>query len=122
MKPRYAAIALLAVLAAGPARAEGDATRGQELFEATCTGCHSLDQSRIGPMLGTVYGRTAGMVEGFNYTPAVRDSGVVWTEETLEPWLTNPRDFIAGTRMPLRVSDAQKRADIIAFLKSLSGQ
>jgi cytochrome c len=98
----------------------GDATKGQELWESRCTGCHSLDQNRVGPKHRGVFGRTAGTAEGFSYSPAVKDSGVVWDETTLDTWLTNPQAFIPGARMAFRVSTAEDRAHIIAYLKSLT--
>lgn len=99
----------------------GDAARGQTLWEAKCTGCHSLDANRVGPRHRGVYGRPAGSLKDFNYSKALKTSGVVWKDETLDRWLTNPMAFIPGNRMGFRVTDAQQRADIIAFLKRESG-
>lgn len=98
----------------------GDATKGQTLWESRCTGCHSLDQNRVGPKHRGVYGRTAGTAEGFTYSQGVKNSGVVWNEASLDTWLTNPQEFIPGARMAFRVSTEPDRADIIAYLKSLS--
>ena len=100
-----------------PARA-GDAERGRELYEARCTGCHSIEANRVGPMHRGVFGRKAGSVAGFAYSPAVRSSGIIWRDETLDRWLTNPQDVIPGQRMNFTVDLGQDRADIIAFLKS----
>ena len=55
----------------------------------------------------------------FNYSKAVKSSGVVWTEETIDKWLTNPQAFIPGQRMNFKVADPADRADLIAYLKSL---
>lgn len=109
------------IVAASAARA-GDAVRGAELYDSRCTGCHSLDANRVGPMHRGVYGRKAGSVGDFEYSPAVRGSAVVWAESTLDKWLSNPQDLIAGTRMNFRVATAEDRADIIAFLKKESGK
>jgi cytochrome c len=115
--------ALIAVIVvASAARAEGDAARGAELYDSRCTGCHSLDANRVGPMHRGVYGRKAGSVGDFNYSPAVKKSSVVWADDTLNKWLTNPQDVIPGQRMNFRVNTAQDRADIIAFLKKESGK
>jgi cytochrome c len=115
--------ALIAVIVvASAARAEGDAARGAELYDSRCTGCHSLDANRVGPMHRGVYGRKAGSVGNFSYSPAVKNSSVVWAEDTLNKWLTNPQDVIPGQRMNFRVNTAQDRADIIAFLKKESGK
>src|SRR5262245_22243155 len=91
--------ALIAILvAASAARAEGDAARGADLYDSRCTGCHSLDANRVGPMHRGVYGRKAGSVAAFNYSPAVKNSSVVWADDTLNKWLTNPQDLIPGQR------------------------
>ena len=103
--------------AASSAPLSGDATRGKTLFEKRCTGCHSLDANRVGPAHRGVYGRKAGSAPGFDYSPGVKASAVVWTEATMDKWLTSPQDFIAGARMGFRLSDPQQRADVIAFLK-----
>ncbi len=115
--------ALIAVIVvASAARAEGDAARGAELYDSRCTGCHSLDANRVGPMHRGVYGRKAGNVGDFDYSPAVKKSSVVWADDTLNKWLTNPQDVIPGQRMNFRVNTAQDRADIIAFLKKELGK
>ena len=106
----------------GPALAAGDAERGQNLYESRCFGCHSLDSNRIGPMHRGVFGRKVGTAAGFDYSPALRGSAVVWGEDTLERWLTNPQDLIAGQRMNFRVALQEDRADIIAYLQRESGK
>ena len=97
----------------------GDATRGQALFERRCTGCHAIDENREGPRLRGVYGRKAGTVPTFNYSTALRNSGVAWTEENLNRWLTDSDAMIAGSEMGFAVGREQERADLIAYLKSL---
>ena len=95
-----------------------DAQRGGALYDSRCTACHSLDHSRIGPAHRGVFGRRAGRVTGFDYSPALRRSHVVWNVKSLDRWLTNPELFIPGQKMGYSVPDAQDRADIIAFLGS----
>jgi cytochrome c len=94
-----------------------DATRGKELYESRCTGCHSLDQDRIGPRHRGVIGRKAGAVPGFEYSPALRASRLVWSPRTLDAWLTNPERLIPGQRMNYSVPDASDRAAVIAYLE-----
>lgn len=119
--------AILAVIALGanPASAAepmaGDPVRGQEVYER-CEGCHSLDANRVGPSHRGVFGRKAGAVDDYNYSAAVRSSGVVWDERTLDQWLSGPGKFIPGTKMGFRLNDAQARADVIAYLKRESGK
>jgi cytochrome c len=96
----------------------GDAQRGEALYKSRCTACHSLDHSRIGPAHRGVFDRHAGRVAGFDYSPALRRSHVVWNAKSLDRWLTNPEQFIPGQKMGYSVPDAQDRADIIAFLGS----
>ena len=121
MVPGWSAVAVLAAaLLSTPAHANGNAERGKELYESRCVGCHSLDANRIGPKHRGVFGRKAGSVEGFTYSPAVQDSSVVWSDETLARWLTNPQEVIPGQRMNFRVSQPQDRADIVAYLKKES--
>ncbi len=123
MVPGWSAVAVLAAaLLSTPAHANGNAERGKELYESRCVGCHSLDANRIGPKHRGVFGRKAGSVEGFTYSPAVQDSSVVWSDETLARWLTNPQEVIPGQRMNFRVSQPQDRADIVAYLKKESGR
>jgi cytochrome c len=56
---------------------------GKALFEKRCSGCHALDRDKEGPRLGGVYGRTAGSLESFPYSEALKKSGIKWTEENL---------------------------------------
>jgi cytochrome c len=110
-----AALWLMAV----PATAYGDAVHGEELYNSRCIACHSLDANRVGPRHRGVFGRVAGSLADFNYSAAVRNSGVVWDERMLDQWLTNPQALIPGQRMNFRVTDPADRADLIAYLKSL---
>ncbi len=115
-------LALLLGLPSPSARAAGDAEAGAELYEFTCTGCHALDFNRTGPRHRGVFGRKAGSLPDFDYSPALRSSGVVWDESSLDRWLTNPEAFIPGQAMNFRVNGEQSRADIIAFLRKASGR
>ena len=102
-----------------PAAVAADAAHGEEIYNSRCIACHSPDANRVGPKHRGVVGRTAGTVPDFNYSKAVKNSGVVWSEETLDKWLTNPQAFIPGQRMNFKVNDPADRADIIAYLKTL---
>lgn len=106
------------ILTAHSAAREGDAERGKALYESRCTACHSLDHSRIGPAHRGVFGRQVAQVVGYDYSPALRRSHVVWNAKSLDRWLTNPELLIPGQKMGYSVPDAQDRADIIAFLAS----
>ena len=100
----------------------GDAAKGKTDF-LTCQTCHAIDAgvNKIGPSLHAVVGRHAGIIPGFNYTPANKDSGITWSEEKLFQYLENPQRVVPGTKMTFAGwSDPQKRADVIAYLKSNS--
>ena len=96
---------------------KGDAVAGRASFEKRCTGCHALDRDRVGPRLAGVVGRKAGTVPGFPYSDAVKKSGVVWNEASLDKWLTDPESVIPDSDMAFRLDSPAERTAIIAFLK-----
>jgi len=112
------AIALIALAAASAGAAPtGDPGRGAVIYER-CMGCHSIDYDRVGPHHRGLFGRPAGSVADFDYSDAMKRSGIVWSEATLDKFLTGPRGFVPGTRMGFAgIPDDQERADVIAYLK-----
>jgi cytochrome c len=97
----------------------GDATKGEADF-ATCKTCHDAAVNKIGPHLGGVVGRKAGSVAGFTYSAANKDSGITWTPEKLFQYLEKPQRVVPGTKMAFAgFPDPQKRADVIAYLKTI---
>jgi cytochrome c len=96
---------------------EGDATRGGELFERRCTGCHAMERDREGPRLGGVFGRTSGMVSGFAYSAGLKQAHIVWNDTTLERWLADPDALVPDNNMEFRVARPQERLDLIRFLE-----
>jgi cytochrome c len=119
MKPLAACFFALTALSA-IASTTGDANRGREAFEQTCTGCHALDRARVGPPLRNIYGQPAAKDAQFSYSDAMKSSSVTWDDATLDRWLTDTESVIPGNDMSFRLNDAGKRADIIAYLKQLS--
>ncbi|MGY3348147.1 MULTISPECIES: c-type cytochrome [unclassified Bradyrhizobium] len=109
-------VAVVLLGAAAPAGATGNVARGQTLYKG-CADCHSIDENGVGPMHKGVVGRKAGSVAGYDYSPELKNSGIVWTEENLDRWLSGPQAMVPETKMFFDVPDAQDRADIIAFLK-----
>lgn len=100
----------------------GDAAKGKIDF-LTCQTCHSIDAgvNKIGPSLHAVVGRKAGTIAGFNYTAANKNSGITWSEAKLFQYLENPQRVVPGTKMTFAgFVEAQKRADVIAYLKTNS--
>lgn len=93
----------------------GDAATGARLYQS-CMGCHSLDESDVGPRHRGVVGRKAGTVPDYAYSAALRKSGLVWTPANLDKWLTNPQKLVPGAKMFFSVAKPQDRADIIAYL------
>ncbi|WP_374411264.1 cytochrome c family protein [Hydrogenophaga sp.] len=113
----------LSLLAGVPPTAvaqSADILRGRQLFESRCGGCHSLDQNRVGPALGTVVGRPAGKQADFAYSPALSRATHVWTPEKLAAWLADPEALVPGQAMGYRLDDAGDRRDVVAFLRSLA--
>src|SRR5215469_13789120 len=107
------AAGLAAVNVSGQDVPAGDATRGQAYFKISCEVCHSPalgpDNTVImkqGPSLVGVMGRAAGSSPHFNYTRAMRESGLTWDAATLNRFLANPMSVTPGTTMPMPVPDA----------------
>ncbi len=113
---RSATLGLAACLAASAASAAGDADRGEQLYQA-CTDCHSLDKNDVGPRHRSVFGRKAGSLPDYDYSDALRSANIVWNEETLDKWLTDPRAFVPGVRMFFHLDNPQDRADVFAYLR-----
>jgi cytochrome c len=101
----------------GQALAQGDALRGEDIFERRCTGCHAMEQNREGPRLRGVFGRTSGTAPGFDYSPALAKAHIVWNEMTLEQWLADPDALVPGNNMEFHVAKPQERRDLIRFLR-----
>ena len=98
----------------------GDATKGAGVF-ITCKTCHAVEEgvNKIGPSLHNVVGRKAGEIANYNYTAANKNSGITWTEEKLFQYLEAPQRVVPGTKMAFAgLTDPQKRADVIAYLKA----
>jgi cytochrome c len=102
------------------ALAAGDPVKGKADFEQ-CATCHSLEagQNGVGPSLHGLFGRKSGAEEDFVYSAAMRRANVTWTPEMLDRYLADPQGgAFRGNRMPFAgISDAQARADLIAYLE-----
>ena len=114
------AAALSAFLPA--AHADGDAAHGKQLYAMRCAACHSVEYNGVGPTHKNLIGRKAGSVQGYAYSDALKNSGVIWEEASLKQWLTEPEKFIPGQKMFISIPDAQDRADIVAYLKQVGAQ
>ena len=95
----------------------GDVVRGEAVY-SRCLACHALEYDRTGPRHCGLFGRRAGSVPDFAYSEAMKKSNIVWNEETLNLFLTDPMKAVPGTSMGYAgIPDAQERADLIAYLK-----
>lgn len=115
---------MVACLALGAtAHAAGEIERGGAASR-NCLACHSFapGQHMTGPSLGGLWGRRAGTAMGFaRYSEALKKSGIVWDERSLDAWLRDPAALVPGNTMPFRgIADAGTRADLLAYLQAVS--
>jgi cytochrome c len=94
----------------------GDASHGEALYES-CQDCHSLDKNDVGPRHRGVFGRKAASLSDYDYSDALKSANIVWNEETLDKWLTDPQAVAPGAKMFFHLDNPQDRADVIAYLK-----
>nr|WP_249729862.1 cytochrome c family protein [Chelatococcus sp. YT9] len=120
----FASIAIVVVALALPGTAPAhaqDAAAGEAVFRK-CRACHQVGEGArnlVGPQLNGVIGRPAASVEGYTYSPAMKESGITWDDANLKHWLQNPRDFLRGTKMIF--SGLPKDEDVgnlLTYLKS----
>jgi cytochrome c len=120
-----AAVALGAIaallLGSSPGLAAGDAAAGKQVFTTTCGACHSTEPgvNKIGPSLAGIVGSKSGAVPGYNFSPALKAANITWDEQTLDKFLENPSADVHGTKMVIRVPNAENRQNIIAYLETL---
>ena len=97
--------------------------KGARLF-GRCKSCHSVDKggkNGTGPNLYAIVGAPVGGKDGFKYSNALASHGGVWDYDMLDAWLANPKNAIAGNKMSFAgVGKVGQRADLIAYLRSLS--
>ena len=115
---------LFCLFTAGPvsAIATGDPAKGKDAYGQRCAACHSIEYNGTGPAHRGLLGRKAGTVPDFAYSAALKASAVIWSDETLEKWLSDPEKFIPGQKMWISVPDVAERQNIIAYLRSEAHQ
>jgi cytochrome c len=98
-----------------------DVAAGEKEF-VVCRACHQIGpnaKDSVGPVLNGVVGRKAGTYPGFSYSPANKNSGLTWDEDTLQKYLADPQGVVKGTKMIFPgIKDPAKVKDVIAFLKT----
>lgn len=119
--------AIIAIAAAGliaaatsPAAA-GDAAAGEKVFKK-CSACHSPEpgKNKVGPSMFGVFGRKAGMDPTYKYSDAMKNSGLVWDEKTLDTYLEKPQAMVKGSKMTFAgLPNPEDRANVIAYLQTL---
>ncbi|SED50294.1 cytochrome c [Pseudomonas mohnii] len=113
---------LQAGLSGAQAQAAGDAEAGGKLFKRMCGGCHQIGESArafFGPQLNGIVGRAAASTTDYQYSDAMKSSGVVWTREKLAAYIEDPKAVVSGTRMIFwGISDQEKIDDLLAYLET----
>ena len=115
-------IAVIALAASTvPSRAQ-DAAAGEQVFRRMCMPCHDVGEEakvKLGPPQNGLDGRKAGTIEGFNYSPANKNSGITWSEETFAKYIKAPMQEMPGTKMAfVGIKNEKDIADLWAYLKS----
>ena len=118
---RTVAVFTIALFFSTASALAADAVRGEQRFKAMCGTCHSVDpaQKRMGPHLKGIVGRKSASVEGANYSQALKAANITWDRANLDAFLADPRKKIPGTAKMVKFSNAQDRADIIAYLETV---
>jgi cytochrome c len=120
---RSCLIASAILVGLGSAARAQDVAAGEKNF-VVCRACHQIGAGAkiaVGPVLNGVVGRKAGTFPGYTYSTANRDSGIVWTPEELDKYLTSPQAVVPRTKMIFPgIKDDQKRKDVIAYLEQFN--
>ena len=116
-------IAGLAIAASAGATQAQDLSAGETSFRK-CAPCHSIGEdaaNKVGPILNGLDGRKAGVVEGFNYSDANKNSGITWNEASFEEYIEDPRAKVPGTKMVFAgIKNDKELKDLWGYLKQFA--
>mmetsp|Transcript_74108 Transcript_74108/g.221168 ORF Transcript_74108/g.221168 Transcript_74108/m.221168 type:complete len:115 (-) Transcript_74108:177-521(-) len=102
---------------------EGDTKKGAKLFKAKCAQCHTIEKggnAKQGPPLWALFGRQSGTYDGFNYSEANKESGIIWSDKHLYEYLINPKKYMPGTKMVFAgLKKEKERADLCAYISQM---
>ena len=125
VKLLFTFFALICFIPQAHAKSGGNVAAGKIVYLHQCSDCHSNQPhvDRFGPTLAGVYGRMSGTAPLHHYSAAMKAAHILWGADTLDDFLENPRQDIHGTTMPYSgLASATARANVIAYLKSISPQ
>lgn len=116
-------LALALIFQASRASAAGDPIAGKAAFEM-CASCHQVERSvraGFGPQLTSIIGRLAGSTKDYKYSPAMKNSGIVWSEQKLRAFLKSPGDVVPGTKMRFYgIGSDEKIDNLLVYLRTFS--
>lgn len=101
---------------------QGDAVLGQQQYDKACGNCHKLQagSNQKAPQLMRIYGAKSALLTDYKYSDALNNANMVWTADTLDSYMANPKQAIPGTKMKSDpVNDPTQRQNIIAYLSTL---
>ena len=115
------ALAGVIMFAAANGVSAQDLAAGETSFKK-CLPCHRVGpdaKNLVGPVLNGLEGRKSGTIEGYNYTEANKNSGIVWDEKTFAEYITDPRAKIPGTKMVFAgIKNEKEAGDLLAYVSS----
>jgi cytochrome c len=117
------AVTMMTAMAVTSAWATGNAVSGASIFQSQCAMCHATTPGApgIGPYLAGIYNKPAASTPGYQFSSALIAAHLTWNAPTLDKFLTSPQAAVPGTKMPYAgLPDAGQRADVIAYLASLT--